>query len=226
MSVLLRRLILLLFVLFSCCCNVVQAYPTTNTGGSSRSKNLGKSFLTPSRSSSSGSVELEAVLKLVEEARRMGPVANGCSDEEKTNILQQARSLLDGSYSTPPAHVNLTGVHERLYSTSPGKKRGRIQQRFLNATYLENTVGFGPFQAVATATVTPINDTTSNIEFHNLSYRLCGFNFPWGQKSFNGYKGTWKFLYVGVIIDPIDGKRKLLRVMETPSLFMLLQDLE
>jgi hypothetical protein len=228
----------------------------------------------PVAETSTSPITSGTILQLLSEARRLGPVANDRTEKEKAAILELARSLeatnkadelSSSSKSTARSaktttttisvleEYDLTGLHERLYSTSPGKKRGRIQQRFINSTFLENTVGLGPLQVVATATLTPgdtrtitpgddddnnnissddimcsgtNSDNTVTISFHTLSYRIAGIDIPWGRKSLEGRTGTWKILFMGTITDPLDGKRKLLRVMETPSLFILLQDLE
>ena len=219
-------LTILLFIVFcsadswpALSCGIKNPFHKRMSLGSDVTTNINETF----------EVDNQAVLDLVNKARLLGPVANDRTDFEKEQILQQARTLANNatitSSSSAPTHVDLTGVHERLYSTSPGKRRGRIRQRFLNATFLENSVQFGPVSMVATATLTPTSLDTSTIEFHSLSYRILGLDVPWGRKSLQGSEGTWKFLFVGNFVDPLDGKLKRLRVMETPSLFMLLQEL-
>jgi len=160
-----------------------------------------------------------SVLQLVAEARRLGPVANDRSDDEKNIFLSQAKSLK--SFSEPkPAHINFCGVHERLYSVSPGKKRGKIRQVFLDSSTLINSVRFGPFQVSVTAELKPIDDWSSKIQFQRMAYTLFGIPLYRKQVDTNSPGGTWKYLYVGEFVDT-DEKRKLLRVMETPSLFLL-----
>ena len=75
------------------------------------------------------------------------------------------------------------------------------------------------------AEITPIDDWSGKILFKRMTYKLLGIPLYHKQVPCNSPGGTWKYLYVGNFVD-IDGKRKLLRVMETPSLFLLTGDLE
>lgn len=78
-----------------------------------------------------------------------------------------------------------------------------------------------------TAELTPIDDWTSTIQFKRMTYKLFAVPLYRKQVPSNSPGGIWKYIYVGNFVDT-DGKRKLLRVMETPSLslFLLTGDLE
>lgn len=165
-----------------------------------------------------------AVLQAVQEARRLGPVANDCSPEEKAAFLAHARALRhlwwhnkntnnddrnDDSndnntdkrhhlyMSNKPALCDLTGRHERLYLVTEGKKHGRIGQVFFNGTTFENTVTTGPLQLAAMANYTPIDYQTGEIGFQTFYIRLLFF----GSRMMIPIRrrqarggGTWKFL--------------------------------
>ena len=84
-----------------------------------------------------------------------------------------------------------------------------------------NSVQIGPLWAEVAATLTVVDDRTSQIDFLILTYRL--FGIPLYIKNV-AFAGEWKYIHHGTFTD-VDGKNKLLRVMETPSLFILTQDL-
>ena len=163
----------------------------------------------------------QAVLAVVDRARALGPVANHQPTETQAAFGRQARKLEPLS-DPKPAHTNLTGTHERLYSVSPGKKRGRIAQVFTSTTQFINEVQLGPLCAQYLARYEATNDTMSTIHFEKLLFRLFGWTV-YAKPS--DKKGVWKHIFVGTFIDH-DGRRKRLRVMETPSLLLFLQDLD
>jgi hypothetical protein len=166
----------------------------------------------------------DPVMQVIAEARRLGPGANDRTHDEKEAFWSQAKSLR--SLSKPkPARIDFTGVHERLYSVSPGKKRGSIRQVFRDSSTLVNSVRLGPLGVSVTAMVKPIDDWTSEIRFQRMTYKLFGIPLYCKRVDSAAPAGTWKYLSVGEFVDN-DGKRKLLRVMETPSLFLLTGDLE
>ena len=167
-----------------------------------------------------------AILALVDQARQIGPVANNQPENVKAEFHQRAKELQPLS-DTSPAAVNFTGVHERIYSVSPGKKYGHIQQIFVNATSFVNSVKFlgGIVQTSVDASYEARDDVTGMVTFDNqLYFRL--FDVTVFRKELpRGREFPWNILFVGSFVDH-DGKQKRLRIMETPSLFVLLQTLE
>lgn len=167
-----------------------------------------------------------AILALVDQARQVGPVANDQPENVKAEFHQQAKELQPLSDASP-ASVDFTGVHERIYSVSPGKKYGHIQQIFVDATSFVNSVKFlgGIVQTSVDASYEARDDVTGVVTFDNqLIMRLFGV-IVYRKELPRGGEFPWNILFVGSFIDH-DGKRKRLRIMETPSLFVLLQNLE
>ena len=167
-----------------------------------------------------------AILALVDQARQLGPVANDHPENVKAEFHRRAKELQPLS-DTSPAAIDLTGVHERIYSISPGKKYGHIQQIFVNATSFVNSVKFlgGIVQTSVDAYYKAQDDVMGMVIFDNqLYFRLFGLTV-YRKELPRGGEFPWKVLFVGNFVDH-DGKQKRLRIMETPSLFVLLQNLE
>ena len=154
-------------------------------------------------------------------------MANDQPDNVKEEFHQKAKKLQSLSDASP-ASVDFTGVHERIYSVSPGKKYGHVQQIFVNATSFVNSVKFlgGIVQTSVDASYEARDDFTGVVIFDTqLNFRLFGSVTIYRKELPRGGEFPWKILFVGSFVDH-DGKRKRLRIMETPSLFVLLQNLE
>lgn len=69
---------------------------------------------------------------------------------------------------------------------------------------------------------TVLDDTRIRVVFRETTVRLFGV---WNvlRKETQG-KGVWKYLFAGVVENE-EGNKMFLRVMETPSLFVIKQDL-
>jgi hypothetical protein len=117
-----------------------------------------------------------------------------------------------------------------VYSAAPGASSGRIfgnvigrvSQLFEDDEIFYNRVDFGPFQIALRAKRQVINDRTIKVTFLETSINLFGQTLS--KKDAGGGGGVWKVKYVGTVKDD-DGNEKLVRIMETPSLFVLEQDL-
>ena len=66
------------------------------------------------------------------------------------------------------------------------------------------------------------NASTIKVSFLETGFSLFGKTISTKQA---GGGGVWKVKFVGKIMDK-DGKEKLIRIMETPSLFILQQPLD
>jgi hypothetical protein len=182
-------------------------------------------------------VRVQNVLML---ARRLGPVGSLVSDDDQNQLERMANELVP--WSDPnPSHVILNGVHNLVYSASPGSSSGRIgnspfygrvTQQFLdhdtNPTIISksdrsfvNSVEFGPLVASLRASKSIKNETTNLVYFHQTTIQFLGITIL--DKEIKGV-GFWKYLFMGTIIDT-GGQKKLIRIMETPSLFILEQPL-
>jgi hypothetical protein len=173
------------------------------------------------------------VQNLLQLGRQYGPVGDRQPKEVQERVLAAARALSKGAATTTAqpdryAHMPLTGTHDLVYSSAPGGSSGklgpfdgRVRQTFVDDTTFVNSVELGPLTIELTATREIRNDDTIAVFFQSTTVRF------WDQytilsRSITG-GGIWQVLYVGTIVDDFDRRTKLVRVMETPSLFVLEQ---
>ena len=172
-----------------------------------------------------------AVQRVLAFARKIGPVGSLASEDDRRKLESMSQELLKYSDYANPSQVELQGTHFLVYSASEGSSSGRVgntplygkvQQEFLpdNVTFI-NSVQLGPVQAALRATKSVKNDTTNLVKFHQTTIKIFGQTVL--DKDIKG-GGFWKYLFMGKIIDT-DGKAKFIRIMETPSLFILEQPL-
>jgi hypothetical protein len=171
--------------------------------------------------------KVKQVLKF---AREIGPIGSLASEEDQQKLVSMSKELVE--YSDPnPSRIPLYGVHKLVYSASEGASSGRlgptpfhgnVKQEFRddNVTFI-NSVSFGPLEASLRATRTIKNDSTNLVKFHQTTIKVFGRTLL--DKEIKG-GGFWKYLFVGKILDD-DGTEKFVRIMETPSLFVLEQPL-
>ena len=171
------------------------------------------------------------VQQVLEFARTIGPVGSLASEEDRQKLVSMANELVE--YSDPnPSQIPLHGTHSLVYSASEGGSSGRlgptpfygkVKQEFHDDTItFVNSVSFGPLEASLRATRSIKNDATNLVKFHQTTIKVFGQTIV--DKEIKG-GGFWKYLFMGKILDK-DGTRKLVRIMETPSLFVLEQPLE
>lgn len=172
-----------------------------------------------------------AVQQVLAFARKIGPVGSLASEEDQRTLESMSQELIQYSDYSNPSQVELQGTHSLVYSASEGSSSGRIgktpfygkvQQDFLpdNVTFI-NSVQLGPVEASLRATKSVKNDTTNLVKFHQTTIKVFGQTVL--DKDIKG-GGFWKYLFMGTITDT-DGKAKFVRIMETPSLFILEQPL-
>ena len=167
---------------------------------------------------------------LLSAARNVGQVGSLASEQDQEMLVSLAQKLKNAS-DPKPARRKLAGVHALVYSASPGGSSGRlvgsiygkVQQTFLDnddGTFI-NSVELGPLKIALRATCSVKNDTTNIVKFQETTVSLFGQTVI--QKEVRG-GGTWNYIFMGQVEDT-DGTQKLIRVMETPSLFILEQAL-
>jgi hypothetical protein len=168
---------------------------------------------------------LHEVLSL---SRAIGPVGVLSPEEDRTKLLELARQLPEYS-DTEPARYPLRGVFNLVYSANPGPPSGRLVGPFYgkvtqtfwddNETYI-NTVQAGPLEISFRAEKKTKDDWTNVVFFRRSTFKLFGQTIV--EKDINLKGGQWKYLFSGKVRDS-DGLTKIIRVMETPSLFVLEQ---
>jgi len=99
---------------------------------------------------------------------------------------------------------------------------GKVSQKFETKDIFYNRVTLGPLMIALEAKREIKNSSTIKVSFLETTFSLFGKPFS-TQKAGGG--GIWKVKFVGKIKDQ-DGKDKLVRIMETPSLFILEQPLD
>ncbi|CAB9500402.1 expressed unknown protein [Seminavis robusta] len=169
-----------------------------------------------------------AVEDLLSFARKVGPVGSLATEEEQTKVVELATKLAEKRGISAPAKASLRGIHDLVYSAAPGGSSGRlfgpvygkVTQDFLedDVTFI-NAVKIGPVEISLQAEKIVKNDTTNIVKFKKSQVKAFGKTVV--EKDING-GGVWKYLFMGEVQDA-DGNKKLLRVMETPSLFVIEQ---
>jgi hypothetical protein len=171
----------------------------------------------------------QLVMDLLAAAKKIGPVGSLASEEERDMMETLAKKLI-GKSDRKPARQKLEGVHTLCYSAAPGGSSGRlvgpvygkVKQTFLdNGDTFINSVELGPLKISLLANCKVKDDTTNIVTFQQMSVQLFGQTVS--EKELKG-GGTWKYLFMGKVQGK-DGSSKLVRVMETPSLFVIEQPL-
>ena len=171
----------------------------------------------------------EKILDLLRAASEVGQVGSLASEEDQQKMERLAELAYPLSEFDKPAQVPSAGEHTLVYSAAPGASSGRVfgnvvgkvSQLFENDEIFYNRVTFGPLMVALKARREIKNGSTIKVSFLENTISLFGKTLT--QKEIGG-GGVWKVRFVGKVKDN-DGKEKLVRVMETPSLFVLEQPL-
>ena len=172
------------------------------------------------------------ILKVLDTAGTIGPVGSLASTEDQQLMEDTAKNAIALNKEAKPARYTLTGEHKLVYSAAPGASSGRIfgnvvgdvSQYFEDETIFYNRVNFGPYIQIALKAKREIlNDTSIKVSFLETSFNIFGQTLKKSKMDGNS-GGVWKVKFVGTVEDQ-NGNKKLVRIMETPSLFILEQDL-
>jgi hypothetical protein len=170
----------------------------------------------------------DKLLALMEIVNSVGQVGSIASQNDRLRMETAARALSPLSDTKKPARYPLVGVHNMVYSAAPGASSGKIgpfigkvSQYFEDDEIFYNRVEFGPIQIALRAKREVKNDDTIKVSFLQTSFNIFGKTIKTSQV---GGGGVWKVTFVGTYKD-LDGNEKFVRIMETPSLFVLQHDL-
>lgn len=164
--------------------------------------------------------------KLIETCRKYGQVGSQLSDQERSEIESLADALSPFSDDCP-ARETLTGQHELVYSASPSASSGKlgpftgdVTQSFLDETSFINRVElFGGLAKVElNAERKIVDDTKIKVFFKRTDFFLFGKEVKSGEVK---GAGIWDYRFSGLV--ELNGERILLRVIDTPSLFVIIQ---
>jgi hypothetical protein len=193
---------------------------------------------------SSEAIITEKVRELLRAAKEVGQVGSLASEKDQALMITLAQALMtaaagnmtDSAQPSPAllARYPLSGEHTLLYSAAPGGSSGRlfgsvvgkVTQFFESEQIFYNRVDLGPVRISLQATREVKNDKIIKVTFLETTVSLFGKTLV--RTPLSG-GGVWKVKFVGIIPnDPNHdkgGKGRLIRVMETPSLFVLEQRL-
>jgi len=130
--------------------------------------------------------------------------------------------------------IPLEGEHRTVYIDSErtpqyvGPFKGTTTQYFIDEEMFQNRLTLGPFQIALSAKRVGMDGRRLKIKFISTGVNLFGKELV--KKELKA-QGVWKMVFVGEVNDQtrIDdggkGKKILLRVMRTPSLYILAKDL-
>lgn len=176
----------------------------------------------PLRSATRAAVACSGVSPLLEAAARAGPVGTDAADADRTAV-EAAAEALRGRGASEPARVPLRGTYELLYSGSAGGSSGKlgpftgaVTQIIEGDTAFINRVELGPLQVSLRAEREVLDGERIRVTFVSTAVKLFGLQVL--EKPTSG-AGVWSQCYVEA---GSDGSAAL-RVMNTPSLFVLRQ---
>ena len=188
-----------------------------------------RAFLNVFAASGTSTLRDEKILTFVEKARAAGPVGRDCPQEEQEALVSIARNELARLSDPRPARIPLSGLHKLVYSAAPGGSSGKVgpfvgkvTQEFVDDVTFINSVSLGPLKISLRAEREVKSDTAIKVSFRETTVTLFGNQIT--SKTIENSGGVWKYLFSGVVTSP-SGQRKIIRIMETPSLFVLEQDL-
>ena len=180
-------------------------------------------------SSTDVSTEVNAIAwELIDkvEACSAGQIGVKATEEEQAEIDECVQKLTSvAGEQNDAAYFPLTGDHDLLYSMSAGGSSGaigpfvgKVTQKFVDDEQFINGVKLGPLSVELLAIRNILDGTRIRVKFQETTIKLFGFEV---SRSETKGAGVWKNLYVSEI--ERDGDKRLLRVMETPSLFIIQQ---
>ena len=164
--------------------------------------------------------------KLIETCRNYGQVGSLLSEQERGEIESLADALSPFS-DYCPARDTLTGQHELVYSASPsassgklGPFTGKVTQSFLDETSFINRVELfgGLVKVELNAERKVLDDSRIKVIFRRTDFFLLGKEVKSGEVK---GAGIWDYRFSGIV--ELNGERVLLRVMDTPSLFVIIK---
>ena len=171
----------------------------------------------------------EKVIDLLKIANEVGQVGSMASEDDQERMKVAAEAIIPLS-DKKPARISLSGTHDLVYSAAPGGSSGKlfgnvvgkVTQFFPDDKTFFNKVELGLLSIALKAEREIKSDNVISVSFKESIISLFGKTIV--QKEIGG-GGAWKVKFIGKITDQ-NGKQKLVRVMETPSLFVITQDLE
>ncbi|KAL3794313.1 hypothetical protein HJC23_012438 [Cyclotella cryptica] len=169
--------------------------------------------------------------QLIKTCKKLGQVGSKLSQEDRASIDDIA-NMLSAFSERAPAKFDLQGTHSLVYSASPGGSSGaigpfvgKVTQSFLNEEKFINRVELlnGIFKIELNAERRVLDDDRIKVTFKETAFSLFGIEVI--RKEVKG-QGVWRCVFAGTVNLPKeDGEveRVLVRVLKTPSTFVIVQ---
>jgi hypothetical protein len=165
-------------------------------------------------------------------------------DQDRLQTL--AKSLAAYSPIPDPAKYRLEGTFELVYCNSPNASSGKIigpiygyvTQSFgddddddddewkNDGVHYVNKVEIGVslLQISLRARYQALNENVNRVDFETFTVKIAGQTVL--SKNLENAGGTWEYCFLGEVNEPGSNDVKLLRIMNTPSLFILAQSIK
>jgi len=164
--------------------------------------------------------------QLLATCSEFGQIGSKLTDEERSIIDNLAFSLAE--YTDPAsAQIDLDGRHELIYSAAPGASSGalgplvgKVSQSFLDEERFINRVELlgGIVKIELNAERKVLDETRIRVKFKETAFYIFGNEVKRGEVK---GAGVWDYVFSGSV--DIDGEKMRLRVMKTPSTFIIVQ---
>ncbi|KAL9190927.1 hypothetical protein ACHAXT_000633 [Thalassiosira profunda] len=164
--------------------------------------------------------------RLLSTCAEYGQIGSKLTEEQRSTIDELCSALSD--YSDPaPAQINLTGTHELIYSASPGGSSGavgpfvgKVSQSFLDGTRFINRVELfgGAVKVELNAERKVLDENRIRVAFKETAFFVFGNEVK--RVDAKG-RGVWDYAYSGRV--NVNGEKMRLRIMKTPSTFVIVQ---
>jgi hypothetical protein len=184
----------------------------------------------PSNNSIKEETKNELASQLLSTCAKYGQIGAKLTDEQRAAIDNLALSLAPYSDFAPAQYDKeyLRGRHELIYSASQGASSGAIgplvgtvSQSFIDEVRYINRVELfgGLIKIELNAQRELLSDNKVRVKFVETTFYLFGMEVKRGEAK---GAGVWDYIFSGhVTID--SGEKLLLRVMKTPSTFVIVQ---
>jgi hypothetical protein len=164
--------------------------------------------------------------QLLDRCAQLGQVGSKCTEAERLEVTTLARKL--APYSVPsPAKYPISGIHKLVHTHSQGGSSGaigpfvgKVTQEFVDEEKFINAVQIGPLKISLFASRKIMDSNRVRVTFQETLIQFAGLIIS--RTEAKG-QGVWKCLFVGTFYDKKSNKRKLIRIIEAPSLFVLEQ---
>lgn len=168
----------------------------------------------------------EIASDLIKTCREYGQIGSKLSEDKQAVIDNLAASL--EPYTDPsPAKASLSGRHDLIYSSNKGASSGalgpfvgKVSQSFLDDVRFINRVELfgGIVKIELNAERKVLDDTRLRVMFKETAFYIFGNEVKRGEVK---GAGVWDYIYSGTV--NVDGEKMLLRVLKTPSTFVIAQ---